>query len=80
MISVILSALIAASMTAPVRVSPAECQSVLYTPTFTITTVRTEDGNVWDFYGESASDCVILFDTMGTPNVTDDAIIAVFPR
>lgn len=46
-----------------------------------IVTVETEDGHIWDFYGDGyavGGFVEVVFDTNGTPdNVVDDAILQV---
>ena len=63
------------------RVATAEVTGIAWYPTHTTSNFVTADGNEWAVCDELNSEAsyLVVFDTMGTLDVTDDEIIAMIP-
>lgn len=61
------------------RTETANVVSTYETDNQTVSVIETSDGNIWEIGDEldSAKSYTVTFDTNGTPNVTDDLVIAV---
>lgn len=63
------------------RATTAEVTGIEQNPDFTTTTFCTPDGNEWAVCDElnPESSYLVVFDTMGTSDLTDDEVIAMVP-
>lgn len=63
------------------RTTTAEVTGIAWYPTHTTSNFVTPDGNEWAVCDElnPESSYLVVFDTMGTPDVTDDEVIAMIP-
>lgn len=63
------------------RATTAEVTGIEQNPDFTTTTFCTPDGNEWAVCDElnPESSYLVVFDTMGTADLTDDEVIAMVP-
>lgn len=63
------------------RATTAEVTGIEQNPNFTTTTFCTPDGNEWAVCDElnPESSYLVVFDTMGTADLTDDEVIAMVP-
>jgi hypothetical protein len=61
------------------RAHTANVVSTYETDNNVVSVIETSDGNIWEVGDEldSAKSYTVTFDTNGTPNVTDDLVIAV---
>ena len=63
------------------RATTAEVTVIEQNPDFTTTTFCTPDGNEWAVCDElnPESSYLVVFDTMGTADLTDDEVVAMVP-
>ena len=63
------------------RATTAEVTGIEQNPDFTTTTFCTPDGNEWAVCDElnPESSYLVVFDTMGTADLTDDEVVAMVP-
>lgn len=72
---------VALSYATEYRTTTAEVTGIAWYPTHTTSNFVTPDGNEWAVCDElnPESSYLVVFDTMGTPDVTDDEVIAMIP-
>ena len=74
--------LISSSSYTSVNASRVRCESAkLYEHTDTESVFETSDGHLWGVYGtfNDANGYIMIFDSMGTVDVTDDSVLGVIP-
>lgn len=72
---------VALSYATEYRTTTAEVTGIAWYPTHTTSNFVTSDGHGWAICDELNPEAsyLVVFDTMGTPDVTDDEVIAMIP-
>ena len=78
--AILISILLFVSSVCPVPAQNVRCDcAVLYEYDDEEAVFETSDGHLWGVYGtfEASTDYVLIFDTLGTDDVTDDIVMGV---